>query len=131
MRRYKGKCDIFFGIEHRPKKEEMEEHFNREAEEGWRFAADAARLTDTRREESLLQSTATWEQLWEQKKGGIDSTPGNEGRIAQAWVHVRGGLRIFSVYFWHSKGWTPRNEALLEAVARQATVTRHPFVVSV
>ena len=46
MRRYKGKCDILFGIEHRLRKEEMEEQNNREAKEGWRFAADAARITD-------------------------------------------------------------------------------------
>ena len=48
MRRYKGKCDIFFAIEHRLRKEEMEEQFNREAKEGWRLAADAARITDER-----------------------------------------------------------------------------------
>ena len=34
---HKGTCDIFFGIEHRLRKEEMEEQFNREAKEGWRF----------------------------------------------------------------------------------------------
>ena len=39
---------IFFGIEHRLRKEEMEEQFNREAKEAWRFAADAARITDER-----------------------------------------------------------------------------------
>ena len=71
----KGKCDIFFGIEHRLRKEEMEEQFNKEAKEGWRFAADAARITDEtagsedRKHTSggvfLWQSTATWEQLWE------------------------------------------------------------------
>ena len=46
MRRYKGKCDVFFGIEHRLRKEEMEEQFNEEAKEGWRFAASAARITE-------------------------------------------------------------------------------------
>ena len=46
LRRYKGRCDIFFGTEHRLRKEEMEEQFNREAKEGWRCAADAARITD-------------------------------------------------------------------------------------
>ena len=46
MMRYKGKCDIFFGIEHRLRKEEMEEQFNKEAKEGWRFAASAARITE-------------------------------------------------------------------------------------
>ena len=45
---YKGTCDIFFGIEHRLRKEEMEEHFNGEAKEGWRLAADAARIIDER-----------------------------------------------------------------------------------
>ena len=53
------------------------------------------------------------------EEGAIESIPGNEGRIAQAWVNVRGGLRIFSVYFWHSEGWTPRNEAILEAVLKR------------
>ena len=48
MRRYKGKCDIFFGIEPRLRKEEIVEQFNREAKGGWRFAADAARITDER-----------------------------------------------------------------------------------
>ena len=46
MRRYKGTFDIFFGIEHRLRKEEMEEQFNKEAKEGWRFAASAARITE-------------------------------------------------------------------------------------
>ena len=62
--------------------------------------------------------------------GAIDSIPGNEGRIAQAWVNVRGGLRVFSVYFWHSEGWTPRNEALPEAVVKQSNTTGHPWLVA-
>ena len=48
MRRYKGTFDIFFGIEHRLRKEEMEEQLNKEAKEGWRFADGAARITDAR-----------------------------------------------------------------------------------
>ena len=47
-----------------------------------------------------------------------ESIPGNEGRIAQAWVNARGGVRIFSVYFWHSEGWSSRHEALLEVLKR-------------
>ena len=31
MRRYKGRCDIFFGSEHRLREEDMEELFNKEA----------------------------------------------------------------------------------------------------
>ena len=64
------------------------------------------------------------------EEGTIESIPGNEGRIVQAWVNVRGGLRIFSVYFWHSEGWTPRNEALLEAVMKQASTTGHPWLIA-
>ena len=79
MRRYKGKCDVFFGIEHRLRKEEMEEQINKEAKEGRRVAADEARITDERassevriesmhQAEFLWQSPATWEHLWEKKK---------------------------------------------------------------
>ena len=45
MRRYKGKCDIFFGIEHRLRKEEMEEQLHK-AKDGWKFAVSAARITE-------------------------------------------------------------------------------------
>ena len=64
------------------------------------------------------------------EEGAIESIPGNEGRLAQAWVNVRGGLNVFSVYFWHSEGWTLRNEALLEAVLKQARTTRHPWLIA-
>ena len=37
-------------------------------------------------------------------------------------------MRVFSVYFWYSEGWTPRNEALLEAVFKRARVTRHSWL---
>ena len=46
--RHRGMFDIFFGIQHRLRKEEMEEQFNIEAMEGWSFAVDAARGTDER-----------------------------------------------------------------------------------
>ena len=74
MRRFEGKCDIFFGIEHRLRKEEMGEQFSKEAKEGWRFAADAGqavRIESTHQEEYVWQSKATWERLWEQKKGRL------------------------------------------------------------
>ena len=46
MRRHKGTFDIFFGNEHRMRREKMEEQFNKETKQGWRFAADAAKITD-------------------------------------------------------------------------------------
>ena len=134
MRRYQGKCDICFGFEHRLRKEEMEEQFNKEAKEGWRSAADAARITGERARSEGRKHTsggvfvAVLGVVVGAEEGAIKSIPGIEGRIAQAWVNVRGGLRVFSVYFWHSEGWTPRNEALLEAVLKQARKTRHPWL---
>ena len=44
---YNGTYDVF-GIEHRQRREEMEETFNKEAKQGWRFAADAARFIHLR-----------------------------------------------------------------------------------
>ena len=45
-RRYKGTFDTFIGTEHRLRKDEMEKQLKKEAKEEWRFAADAARITD-------------------------------------------------------------------------------------
>ena len=90
----------------------------------------AVRIGSVRQEEFLWQSTATWEQLWEQKKEQFYQSQATMGRLAQAWVNVGGGLLVFSVYFWHSEGRTARNEALLEAVVRQAKTTRHPWLVA-
>ena len=103
------------------------------------FAADAARVTDETAgsEDREHTSGGVFEAVDSNlgavvgvKEGAIDSIPGNEGRIAQAWVHVRGGLRVFSVYFWLSQGWFPRNEALLEAVLKRARITKHPWLVA-
>ena len=45
-------------------------------------------------------------------------------------VNVRGGLRVFSDFFLHSEGHTPRNEALMEAVVNQARTTRHQWLIN-
>ena len=39
-------------------------------------------------------------------------------------------MRVFAVYFWHSAGWTPRDEALMEAVVKQARTTRYPWLIA-
>ena len=57
------------------------------------------------------------------KEGAVVSIPGSEGRIAQAWVNVPGGMRVFSENIWHSEGWTPRNEALMGAVVKQVRIS--------
>ena len=39
-------------------------------------------------------------------------------------------MRIFAVYFWHSEGWSSRNEALLEAVLKKTRTTKHPWLLA-
>ena len=100
LRRYKGTFDVFFGIEHRLRKEEMEEQFNREAKEGWRFAASAARITEEMAGDEDRKHTSGGVFVAIDSNLGavvgaeeetIESIPGNAGRTAQAWVNVRGG----------------------------------------
>ena len=82
--------DIFFGAEHRMRKEEMEEQFNEKAKQGWRFAADAARdckqavrIANTRREEFCGSRQQFGSSYWQRRR-----ILGNEGRMAQPWVTV-------------------------------------------
>ena len=127
MRSYKGTFDIFFGMEHRLRKAEMEEQFNREAKEGGRFAADAARIPDENASSENRKHTSggvfvaldsNLGAVIGTEEGAVESTLGNEGRFVQARFYVQGGLRVFLVPFWHSEGWSPRNEASLEAVVK-------------
>ena len=53
------------------------------------------------------------------------SIPENEGRIAKEWVNVRGGMRMFAAYFWHTEGWSP-----LEAALKRARATKHPWLMA-
>ena len=52
------------------------------------------------------------------------------GSPAQAWVNVKGGLRVFAVYFWHSEGWTLRYAALMEFFVKQTRTTRQPWLMA-
>ena len=72
----------------------MEEQFNREAKEGWRFAADTARITDERASSEDRKPTLGGV-FWQvdsnlgAEEEAVVSIPGNEGRIAQAWANRR------------------------------------------
>ena len=35
---------------------------------------------------------------------------------------------MFAAYFWHTEEWSPRNEAILEAVLNRARTTKHPWL---
>ena len=114
----------------------MVEQFNKEAKEGRRFAADAARITDERAaiEDQKHTSGGVFVAIDSnlgaavgEKEGAVTSVPGNEGRIAQVWVNVRGEVRMCA-YFWHTEGWTKRNEAILGEVLKRARATKHPWL---
>ena len=114
MRRNRGTLDTFFGKEHGLRKEQMEEQFKKKkTKEGWRFAADAARMTDenANSEDHTHTSRAVFVAVDSNlgavvgtEAGAVTSIPGNEGSIAQAWVNVGGGVGVFLVYVWHSEG---------------------------
>ena len=116
----------------------MEEQFNKEANQGWRFAADMARIIDDsagsvdckHTSGSLSSNRNNLGTVVDKEEGAVTSIPGNEGRIDQWWVNVKGCKRVFAVYFWHSEGWTPRNEALMVAVVKQTRTARHPWLVA-
>ena len=83
---YKGAFDIFSGIEHGIRNDEMEETFNTEAKQGWTFVAHAARITDeSASNEHRKHSFGT---VVHNEEGAIMSIPGSERSIAQAWVNV-------------------------------------------
>ena len=120
LRRYKGTFDIFFGVEHRVRKEEMEETLNKEAKQDWRFAADSARITDEKASSEDRKHTSggvfvaidgNLGAVIGKEEGAVESIPGNEGRIAPSMGECARGMRVLSVYSWHLEGWTPRNEA--------------------
>ena len=79
----------------------MEEHLIKDAKEGWRFATDAARITDERGGSEdqkhtsggvFLAVDSNLDAIVGEKEEAVMSIPGNEGRIAQVWVNVRGGM---------------------------------------
>ena len=89
-RRYRGTFDVFFGTEHRLRKGEMEEHFNKEAKEGWRFAASAAKITEEIAGDEDRQHTSggvfiavdsNLGAVVGAEGGAIESIPGNEAML--------------------------------------------------
>ena len=52
----------------------------------------AVRIVSIRQEEFSWQSTSNLGAVVGAEEGAIVSIPGNEGRIVQAWLNVRGGF---------------------------------------
>ena len=76
----------------------MEDQFTQKAKQGWRFAADAAIITDENASSEDRKNTSVGVfvvvnsnsgAVVGKEEGAVASIPGNEGRIAQAGVNVR------------------------------------------
>ena len=61
----------------------------------------------------------------EQNGGTVDAGEEHQGMIAKMCIQWQGGLSVFAVWFWHTEGWTPRNEDILEAVLKVSSA-RNP-----
>ena len=118
MSRYKSAFDIFFGVEHTMKKEDMEEQFNKEAKQEWRFAADAARITDENASSEDRKHRSGGEE-----EGAVESIPRNKGTC-------EGRYACFSVYSWNSECWSQRSETLMDAVVKQVRTTKHAWLIA-
>ena len=64
MRRCKGNCDIFFGIEDRLRKEEIGGTVQQRGQ-AWIFAGDTARITDERASSEDQKHTSGGVFLWQ------------------------------------------------------------------
>ena len=60
------------------------------------------------------------------EEGTFTTFPSNEARIDKAWGECQRRYAGLCRLLMHSEGWTPRNEALMEAVVKQARTARHP-----
>ena len=93
-------------------------------EVGSRGCKNRVRIANIRQVGSLVRLKVVDEE------GAVESIPGNEGRIAQAWVKVRGMLQVFALYIGHSEDWTLRDDPLMEAVVKHAATSRDPMLVA-
>ena len=82
----------------------MEEQFNKEFKQGWRLAADAARITDEKANSEDRKHTSggvfvaidsNLGSMVDKAEWAVTFVLGNEGRAAQVLVNVRGGMRVF------------------------------------
>ena len=143
MSRYKGTFDIFFGIEHKMRKEEMEEQFND------RSQIRTEDLQPTQQESSMKMPSSedrkhtsggvfcySGQLLWEQllakkKKEQLSQFEATREELPKAWSTCARRCACFlSITSGTRKVWTPRNEALMEEVIKQARTIRHPWLIA-
>ena len=114
--RNRGTFDVFFGIDHRMRKEEKEEQFNKESKQGWRLAAGHSK--DHRRtckqwgsqtyvkRSSCCGQQQSWISYKRRRRSSHVDSGKRKTKLPQRRVNVRRGIKVFAVYIWHSEGWT-------------------------
>ena len=84
--------------------------------------ARSANAVRVKSESALATSAGTFvaapkhwglEWVWPTRGWQTKAMSAHQGRIAMAWTPILRGLTVFSVYFYHSEGWTERNQQLL------------------
>ena len=136
MGRDKGHHDVFVGIEHRLRGDELVEMLNK-ASKRYKIAAGDARATRESEVVGVEISGGVFVDVANRLTsaalvGGVkfDGFEENDGRIAEVCVKCHQGIHVFAVYFWHSEGWTTRSEELVKAVLRRVANTKSLWIVA-
>ena len=119
-----GPQHLVLGQEHRLEAARCDDESGKLEREGWRCGFTSAKRNAVRvKSESALATSAGtfvaapkhWglEWVWPTRGWQTKAMSAHQGRIAMAWTPILRGLTVFSVYFYHSEGWTERNQQLL------------------
>ena len=117
MRRYKAAFDIFFRVEDRVRKEEIEEHIIKEEKQEWRCAADAARIFD---ENATLVHFSKTQKSREERKIDIIHKLRTESKKEMLWTGMMmmsggsNGRRLAQL----KKSWSKRKQKKMSCSAR-------------
>ena len=135
MGRDKGHHDLFVGIEHRLRGDELIEMLNK-ASKRYKIAADDVRAIKDNEDVGMEISGGVFVDVANRMTSAalvdgveFDSLEVNEDRIAEAWVKCHQGMHVFTVYFWYSEGWTTRREELEKALLRRVANTKSLWIV--
>ena len=119
-----GPQHLVLGQEHRLEAARCDDESGKLEREGWRCGFTSAKRNAVRvKSESALATSAGtfvaapkhWglEWVWPTRGWQTKAMSAHQGRIAMAWTPILRALTVFSVYFYHSEGWTERNQQLL------------------
>ena len=131
------KChhDVFVGIEHRLRGDELVEMLHK-ASKRYGIAADDVRAAKDSEVVGMEISGGVFVDVANRLTSAgpvdgveIDSLEVNESRIAEAWVECHQGMHVFTLYLWHSEGWPTRSEELVKSFLRRVANTKSLWII--